>query len=221
MKISTSATDITKCPPSRCLWSLWRNQSLGDDTKWHVIVKFRGWEWRVWFMWRAVVILTLYLLCLSPNFWLFQASIQASPLRFFSTLWLPLAEAWSHCCSSQFACSPECEVLQEGLCSCLHLPGTFEAAWIVTVSHYILTEQTKPLPAKGPYIISFDLILAGSGCSNKIPHTGWFRNNRNFSPGRLRSGHHHGQVTALFWVTDFSLCPHMVDGWESSLGSLL
>ena len=39
--------------------------------------------------------------------------------------------------------------------------------------------------------------------------------------GSLRSGCQHGQVTVLFQVADFSLCPHMAEGARDLLRSLL
>ena len=60
-------------------------------------------------------------------------------------------------------------------------------------------------------------VLVCSGCYNKIPQTGWLINNRHLfltalKAGSLRSGCQSGQVMVLFPVTDFLLCPYMVEG---------
>ena len=74
----------------------------------------------------------------------------------------------------------------------------------------VLILMESPLP--GMFSPS---VLVHLGCCNKTPQTGWFMN-RNLllmalEPGKLRAGCHHGWGMVLFWGTDFSSCPHMVD----------
>ena len=75
----------------------------------------------------------------------------------------------------------------------------------------------------------WDNVLVCLGCYNQIPQTGWLINNRTVlltvtEAGSARSSlqHSHVLVKALFWFTAsaFSLCPLVVEGARTPLGSL-
>lgn len=54
----------------------------------------------------------------------------------------------------------------------LQLPGIFGAAWAVTVNYDILMEQTKVLLAKGPCVITFDLVFVVGAALTKCYRLG-------------------------------------------------
>ena len=66
-------------------------------------------------------------------------------------------------------------------------------------------------------------VLVHLGCYNRIPQSGWLRNNRNlfltvlwaWSP---RLGCQHGQVSTCFWAADF-LYPYLVEGARELCGA--
>lgn len=74
-------------------------------------------------------------------------------------------------------------------------------------------------------VVISSYFMSQSQLLNKLPQTGWLKNNRNLiltvvEAESLRSGCRHGGGKALFWTADFSLYPHMVKGLGTSVGSL-
>jgi hypothetical protein len=71
----------------------------------------------------------------------------------------------------------------------------------------LLLNELFPLPRK-----PFHIVLVYPSCYSKVPQTGWLMNSGNLlltvlEIESLRSECQHGQVRAVFWLTDFSLYP--------------
>ena len=92
--------------------------------------------------------------------------------------------------------------------------------WVLTIfSRRTLSHLCKVICRLLVFAFFFFLpcVLVCSGCYNKRPQTEWLVNNRNLfltvlEARSLKSGRQCGWMRALFWVSDFSLCPHVAEG---------
>lgn len=83
-----------------------------------------------------------------------------------------------------------------------------------------------PLKVKVPSVFTEKMLCVFhcQGCSDRTPQPGWLINIRNvfftvLEVESLRSRNQHGGVRTLFQVSEFLLCPHMVEGARKPSGA--